>query len=158
MAKKTDDEGKKIIATNRKARHDFFIVEQIEAGLVLQGTEVKSLRAAAVSLEESYARITDHGEAVLLDLTIPPYAMGTYANHKPDRPRRLLLHRREIVKLQGKTETERLTIVPLELYFKRGYCKVLLGIAKGKKLHDKRQTLRERDDKREIQRALRGRD
>jgi SsrA-binding protein len=157
MAKKKEaEEGTKLIAKNRKAFHDFFIVEQVEAGLVLKGTEVKSLRAGHVTMDDAFARVKD-GEAVLLALTIPPYEMGTYANHVPDRPRRLLLHRREIAKLAEKTNVERLTIVPLELYFKRGYCKVLLGIAKGKKLHDKRQTIREREDKKAIQRAYRGR-
>ena len=157
MAKKQDDEGKKIIARNKKAFHDFFIVEQIEAGLVLTGSEVKSLRDGKVVIEEAYARI-DAGEVRLLGMSIPTYANAGYAQHVPDRPRRLLLHRREIKKLTETTETERLTIVPLELYWKRGYCKVLLGTAKGKKLHDKRETLKKDQDRRAIERAMRGRD
>ena len=156
MAKKSDPEGVKVITKNRKAFFDFVIVEQVEAGLVLTGTEVKSLREGRVILDEAFARVRD-GEAQILGLTIPIYKNGTYSNHVPDRPRRLLLHRREIVKLESKTQIERLTVVPLELYWKRGFAKVLLGIAKGKKQHDKRQVLREKDDKRSIQRALRGR-
>jgi SsrA-binding protein len=155
--KKQDDEGTKSIAKNRSAFHEFFIVEQVEAGLVLTGTEVKSLREGHCVIDDAFARVRD-GEAQLLGLSIPPYKNGTYANHLPDRPRRLLLHRREIAKLEEKTNVERLTIVPLELYWKRGFAKVLLGVAKGKKLHDKRQSLREKEDKRTIQRALRGRD
>lgn len=157
MAKKPVDEGKKIIASNRKAFHDFFILEKVEAGIVLTGSEVKSLREGKVVLDESYARIQD-GEAQLLGVSIPTYANAGYAQHVPDRPRRLLLHRREIKKLEEKTETERLTIVPLELYWKRGFCKVLLGTAKGKKLYDKREAMKERDDRRAIERAMRGRD
>jgi len=158
MAKKqVDDDGKKIIARNKKAFHDFFIVEQIEAGLVLTGSEVKSLRDGKVVIEESYARI-DNGEVRLIGMSIPTYANAGYAQHVPDRPRRCLLHRREIKKLTETTETERLTIVPLELYWKRGFCKVLLGTAKGKKLHDKRETLKKDQDRRAIERAMRGRD
>jgi SsrA-binding protein len=155
--KKSEDEGKKIITRNRKAFHDFFIVEQIEAGLVLTGSEVKSLRDGKVVLEESYARI-ENGTAVLLGVSIPTYANAGYAQHVPDRTRRLLLHRREIKKIEEKTETERLTIVPLELYWKRGFCKVLLGVAKGKKLYDKRDVLREKADRRSIERAMRGKE
>jgi SsrA-binding protein len=157
MAKKTDDEGKKTIAKNRKAFHDFFIVEQVEAGLVLTGSEVKSLRDGKAVLDDAFARVKD-GEAQLIGLSIPQYANAGYATHEPDRVRRLLLHRREIAKIVEKTQVERLTIVPLELYWKRGFAKVLLGIAKGKKLHDKRQVLREKEDKRAIQRAYRGRE
>jgi SsrA-binding protein len=157
MAKKTEDEGKKIITRNRKAWHDFEIIEQVEAGLVLTGSEVKSLRDGKVIMEEAYARI-DNGEVRLLGLQIPTYANAGYAQHVPDRPRRCLLHRREIKKLTETTETERLTIVPLELYWKRGFCKVLLGTAKGKKLHDKRETLKKDQDRRAIERAMRGRD
>jgi SsrA-binding protein len=158
VAKKNDGEvdGKKIIAKNRRAFHDYHVLEQVEAGLVLQGTEVKSLRAGHVVVDEAYARIMPSGEALILDLQIQPYDKGTYANHKIDRPRRLLLHRREIAKIKEKIETEGLTIIPLELYFKRGFAKVMLGVGKGKKLHDKRQSLREKDDRREMQRAMRG--
>ena len=157
MAKKPEDDGKKIITRNRKAFHDFTIIEQIEAGIVLTGSEVKSLRDGKVVLEESFARIED-GEARLYGVSIPIYANAGYAQHVPDRTRRLLLHRREIRKLEEKTETERLTIVPLELYWKRGFCKVLLGTAKGKKLYDKREALKEKQDRRSIERAMRGRE
>ena len=153
---KPQDEGKKTIASNRKAFHDFFISEKVEAGLVLTGSEVKSLREGKVTLDEAYARIQD-GQGELHGVSIPTYANAGYAQHVPDRVRRLLLHRREIKKLVEKTETERLTIVPLELYWKRGFCKVLLGVAKGKKLYDKRQVLREQEDRRSIERAMRGR-
>ena len=150
MSKQSEGE-KKIVARNRRAFFDFLIVEQIEAGLVLQGTEVKSLREGRVSLEEAHAKVRD-GEALLIGLNIPPYAHGTYSNHVPDRTRRLLRHRREIVKLESKTNVERLTIIPLELYFRRGFAKVLLGVARGKKLHDKRQSIRAREDKRAMDR------
>lgn len=156
--KKSEPEGQKSIAKNRKAFHDFFIVEQVEAGLVLTGTEVKSLREGRVVIDEAFARVTDGGEAQLLGLSIPQYKNGTYSNHLPDRTRRLLLHKREIRKLVEKTQIERLTVVPLELYWKRGFAKVLLGIAKGKKQHDKRDVLREKQDRRDMQRAMRGRD
>lgn len=149
-----DDDGFKRIAKNRKAFHEFEILEQVEAGIVLKGTEVKSLRDGNVSLEESYARARE-GEVFLLGVHIPPYLPGTWTNHEPDRPRKLLLHRREIKKIVERQTLERLTIVPLELYFKRGYAKVLLGIARGKKLHDKRHAIREREEKRAIHRASR---
>ena len=157
MAKKQDDDGKKIIAKNRRAFHEFFITEQVEAGLVLTGSEVKSLREGKAVLDEAYAKI-DGGEAQLVGLSIPEYANAGYTSHVPGRTRRLLLHRREIRKLSEKTNVERLTIVPLELYWKRGFAKVLLGVAKGKKLHDKRESLKEKADRRDMQRALRGRE
>jgi SsrA-binding protein len=156
--KQEDGDGKKLIAGNKKAFHDFYILEQIEAGMVLKGSEVKSLRNGKISLEEAYARVQPSGEVLLHGVTIPIYENATYANHIPDRPRRLLLHRREIEKLVEKSQMERLTIVPLEIYWRRGFAKVLLGTAKGKKNYDKRQVLRERDDKKAIQRAMRGRD
>jgi SsrA-binding protein len=118
---------------------------------------VKSLREGRVVMDEAFARVRDDGEAQLLGLSIPQYKNGTYSNHVPDRPRRLLLHKREIRKIVEKTQIERLTVVPLELYWKRGFAKVLLGIAKGKKLHDKRQVLKEKEDNRAIQRGYRGR-
>ena len=157
MARKEEPEGKKKIVGNRRAFHEFTIDEQIEAGIILQGTEVKSLRDGKCSLDEAFARF-DGARLILYGLTILPYANGGYSNHVPDRPRQLLLHRREIKKLKEKIDTERLTMVPIELYWRRGYCKVLLGVGKGKKLHDKRQSLREKDDRRTMQRALRGRD
>ena len=156
--KKQEDEGKKLITGNKKAFYDFYILEQIEAGIVLKGTEVKSLRNGKISLEEAYARVQGNGEVLLYGVTIPVYVNGTYQNHVPDRPRRLLLHKREITKLVEKSQMERLTIVPLEIYWRRGFAKVLLGTAKGKKNFDKRQVMRERDDKKTMQRALRGRD
>ena len=148
MAKKQDDDGKKTIANNKRAFHEFFIIEQVEAGLVLTGSEVKSLRDGKAILDEAFARVKD-GEAQLLGLQIPQYANAGYAGHEPARVRRLLLHRREIRKIEEKTNVERLTIVPLELYWKRGFAKVLLGIAKGKKMHDKRETEKKRDWQRE---------
>ena len=157
MAKKQEDEGKKIITKNRKAFFDYEIIEQIEAGIVLTGSEVKSLRDGKVVLDEAYARI-ENGEARILGVSIPTYANAGYAQHVPDRTRRLLLHRREIRRLEEVTEVERLTVVPLELYWKRGFCKVLLGTARGKKNYDKRESLKKDQDKRAIQRALRGRD
>ncbi len=154
MGKKAEarDEGIKTVAKNRKAFHDYEVLEQVEAGLVLAGTEVKSLRGGSISIEESFARPRD-GEVFLFGVHIPQYVPGTYLNHEPERARKLLLHRREIRKLEEKVNIERLTIVPLELYFKRGYAKVLLGVCRGRKARDKRAALREREAKRSIQRA-----
>jgi SsrA-binding protein len=153
-ASTTDD---KMIASNRKARHDYDILESHEVGLVLRGTEVKSLRASQVNFKDSYADIRN-GEAWLLGCHITPYSHGTDANHDPERPRKLLLHRREINRLLGKVAERGLTLVPLRLYFKHGRAKLELGLARGKKLHDKRQTIRERDARRELAREFRGRD
>jgi SsrA-binding protein len=150
-ASETDD---KVIANNRKARHDYDILESQEVGLVLRGTEVKSLRASQVTFKDSYADIRN-GEAWLLGCHITPYSHGTDANHDPERPRKLLLHRREINRLVGKVAERGLTLVPLRLYFKHGRAKLELGLARGKKLHDKRQTIRERDARRELAREVR---
>ncbi len=146
----------KVIATNRKAFHNFVILETFEAGLVLKGTEVKSLREAQVNFKDSYATI-DNDEAWLVGCHISPYHHGSDANHDPDRKRKLLLHRREIARLLGKVAERGLTLVPLRLYFKGGRAKVELGLARGKKLHDKRAAIRERDARREMAKEARDR-
>jgi SsrA-binding protein len=148
--------GEKLVASNRRAHHDFDILETHEAGLVLQGTEVKSLRDSRADLKESYARI-EGDEAWLLGLHISPYAQGNRANHDPLRPRKLLLHRGEINRLLGKIMEKGLTLVPLRLYFKQGRAKVELGLARGRKTLDKRHVIREREERREVARALRER-
>jgi SsrA-binding protein len=146
----------RLIATNRRARHEYEILETFEAGMVLRGTEVKSLRAGQVTFKDSYATI-QNAEAWLVGCHISPYSHGTDANHDPERRRKLLLHRKEIGRLLGKTAERGLTIVPLRLYFKEGRAKLEIGLARGKKLHDKRSTLRERETKREMDRAIRAR-
>ena len=148
--------GEKIVATNRKAFHNFSILETYEAGLVLRGTEVKSLREAQVNFKDCYASI-DNGEAWLIGCHISPYHHGSDANHDPERRRKLLLHQREIGRLLGKVAERGLTLVPLRLYFKGGRAKVELGLARGKKLHDKRATIRERDERREMAKEARER-
>jgi SsrA-binding protein len=147
----------KTIATNRKARHEYEILETYEAGLVLRGTEVKSLREGQVTFKDSYASISNQ-EAWLVGCHIPPYHHGTDANHDPDRSRKLLLHRREIERLLGKVAERGLTLVPLRLYFKEGRAKLEIGLGRGRKLHDKRDALRERDARREMARDARGRE
>jgi SsrA-binding protein len=144
----------KVVSTNRKAFHNFTILETYEAGLVLRGTEVKSLREALVNFKDCYAAI-DNGEAWLIGCHISPYHHGTDANHDPERKRKLLLHRREIARLLGKVAERGLTLVPLRLYFKEGRAKVELGLARGKKLHDKRAAIRERDERREMAKEAR---
>jgi len=146
--------GEKNIATNRKAFHNFSILETYEAGLVLRGTEVKSLRESQVNFKDCYASI-DNGEAWLIGCHIPPYHHGSDANHDPERRRKLLLHQREIGRLLGKVAERGLTLVPLRLYFKGGRAKVELGLARGKKLHDKRAAIRERDERREMAKEAR---
>jgi SsrA-binding protein len=146
----------KLVASNRKARHNFDILETHEAGLVLQGTEVKSLRDGRADLKESYARI-EGGEAWLVGCHISPYAQGNRANHDPLRPRKLLLHKKEITRLLGKIMEKGLTLVPLRLYFKDGRAKVELGLARGRKTLDKRHAIREREERREMDRAIRAR-
>ena len=148
--------GEKVIATNRKAFHNFSILETYEAGLVLRGTEVKSLREALVNFKDCYAAI-DNGEAWLIGCHITPYHHGSDANHDPERKRKLLLHRREIGRLLGKVAERGLTLVPLRLYFKEGRAKIELGLARGKKLYDKRAAIRERDERREIAKETRDR-
>ncbi len=137
------------IATNRRARHEYEILETIEAGVALRGTEVKSLRDGQVNFKDSYATVRNN-EAWLVACHISPYSHGTDANHDPERDRKLLLHRREISRLTGKVAERGLTMVPLRLYFKGGRVKVEIGLARGKKLHDKRSTLREREVRREM--------
>mgnify|MGYP002640824957 FL=1 len=147
----------KIIAQNKRGRFEVAIDETIEAGIVLLGTEVKSLRAGKISLAESFVRIKDR-EAFLLKANITEYSHGGYSNHEPIRPRKLLMHRREIEKLRVKTEQKGLTIVPLKIYFNdKGRVKLEIGIGKGKKLHDKRQSIKDRESKRQIDRAMKDR-
>lgn len=149
-------EGIKVIAQNRRARHDYHIEDTIEAGLVLTGTEIKSIRAGRVNLKDSFARI-QNGEVFLYNMHISPYEQGNRYNHDPLRTRKLLLHRREINKLIGLTKEKGYTLVPLKIYIKNGLAKLDLAIAKGKKLYDKREAMKKRDAEREAQRALRER-
>ena len=144
----------RVVATNRRARHEYEILETLEAGLVLRGTEVKSLRDGEVNFKDSYATMRN-GEAWLRGCHISPYSHGTDANHEPERDRKLLLHKREITRIMGKTAEKGLTVVPLKIYFKGGRIKIEIGLARGKKLHDKRATLRERETKREMEKAAR---
>ena len=150
MVKET---GRKIIATNKKARHDYFIEETYECGIVLVGTEVKSLRDGRASLTDGYG-IIHNGELWLTGVHIPEYTEGSWTNHIPRRERKLLVHKRELNKLIGTMKTGGLTLVPLSLYFKDGKVKVELAVAKGKKAHDKRESLREKQDAREVARAV----
>jgi SsrA-binding protein len=147
------ESGRKLIASNKKARHDYHIDDVFEAGVVLTGTEVKSLRAGRASLVDGYAQIKD-GEVWLQGVHIPEYTEGTWTNHEPRRNRKLLLHRKEIMRLIGKTRDTGVTLVPLSLYFKDGRAKVELALAHGKKSYDKRQALAERQAGREIARAM----
>lgn len=147
----------KIIAENRKARHDFTIYETFEAGIALTGTEVKSLRAGKANMKDSYAQVTRQAEVFVYNLHISPYDHGNIFNHDPLRSRRLLLHRAEINKLIGKVKEKGYALVPLKLYFKHGLVKMDLALAVGKKLYDKRQDMAKRDAKREMERALKDR-
>jgi SsrA-binding protein len=155
MAKgdKTEADGTVNICRNRRALHDYDILDRIECGVVLVGTEVKSLREGQASLEDSYARVDD-GEVWLIGAEIPEYAFGNRQNHKPKRPRKLLLHRKEIDRFAGKASDKGLTLVPLRMYFKEGKAKVELAVGKGKQTHDKRESLKKTDAKRQIDRAL----
>ncbi|AAZ56509.1 SsrA-binding protein SmpB [Thermobifida fusca] len=156
--KKKQDKGQgpKTIAQNRRARHDYHIEDTYEAGLVLTGTEVKSLRAGRASLVDGFAQIKN-GEVWLHNVHIPEYTMGTWTNHAPRRPRKLLLHREEIAKLDAKTREAGRTLVPLSLYFRNGRAKVEIALARGKREYDKRHDIAEREAKREMERALRRR-
>ena len=145
--------GRKVIASNRKARHDYAVLDTFEAGLVLTGTEVKSLREGRASLVDGFALI-DNGEVFLHGVHIPEYTQGTWTNHEPRRVRKMLMHRAEINRLIGKIREGGLTLVPLQLYFSDGKAKVEIALARGKKSYDKRQDLAERDANREITRAL----
>ena len=141
------------IAQNRKASHDYFIEETYEAGIVLKGTEIKSIRAGRVSLKDAHCRIIN-GEAQLINMHIAPYEQGNRFNHDPTRTRKLLLHRREIDKLIGLTMQKGYALVPLKLYIKNGFAKVLIGLGRGKKLYDKREDLKQKQMKRDIDRAM----
>jgi SsrA-binding protein len=147
------EQGHKLVASNRKARHDYHIDDVYEAGLVLTGTEVKSLRAGHAQLVDGYAHIRD-GEMWLAGVHIPEYTEGTWTNHEPRRERKLLLHKGEIVRLIGKTKEGGATLIPLSLYFKDGKAKVEIALARGKRTYDKRQALAERQSRRETERAL----
>ncbi|HVZ48099.1 MAG TPA: SsrA-binding protein SmpB [Gemmatimonadaceae bacterium] len=142
-----------VIARNKRARFDYEILEQWEAGIVLTGTEVKSLRAGRATINDAFGVVKD-GEVWLLNMHVPPYEQGNQFNHDPVRTRKLLLHRREVRRLIGAVERQGLTLVALELYFKGSHAKVRLGLGRGKKVHDKRETLRRREGEREIARAL----
>ena len=145
--------GKKVISSNKKAFHDFSISDRYTAGIVLTGTEIKSIRAGKVNLKDSFARL-ENAEVWLYKAHISPYEMGNRYNHDPERKRKLLLNKQEINKLIGKLKESGLTLIPLELFLQDGWAKVELGIAKAKKLHDKRETLAKKDVKREIERAI----
>ncbi|MDO0927472.1 SsrA-binding protein SmpB [Streptomyces sp. TG1A-8] len=147
------EKGRKLIAQNKKARHDYHILDTYEAGLVLMGTEVKSLRQGRASLADGFVQLDGH-EAWLHNVHVPEYSQGTWTNHSARRKRKLLLHREEIGKLEAKSQETGHTIVPLALYFKDGRAKVEIALAKGKKEYDKRQTLREKQDRREAERAM----
>ncbi|MDR3585337.1 MAG: SsrA-binding protein SmpB [Desulfosporosinus sp.] len=150
------NEGIKIVSENRKAFHDYFIQDRVEAGIILTGTEIKSIRNGKVNLKDSYARLND-GEVWVYQMHISPYEQGNRYNHDPLRPRKLLLHRAEINKLVGKIQLQGLTLIPIKIYLKQGMAKVELAVGQGKKNYDKRQVLAEREGKRDIERALRDR-
>jgi SsrA-binding protein len=147
------EQGRKVVASNRKAYHDYAILDTYEAGLVLTGTEVKSLRAGRSSLVDAFGH-ENYGEIFLHGMHIPEYTQGTWTNHEPRRTRKLLLHRDEIAKIRGKLRDDGVTLVPLQVYFHNGYAKVEIGVAKGKKSYDKRQDLATRDAQKEINRAM----
>jgi SsrA-binding protein len=155
--KQEKEDHHKVVATNRKAYHDYFIEEKLEAGVMLRGTEVKSLRDGRVNLQDSYASV-DNGEVFLHHCHISPYSHGNIMNHDPLRARKLLLHRKEINKLIGKTQQKGLTLIPLRVYFsKQGRAKVELALAKGKKQYDRRESIKAREAGREVERAIKGR-
>jgi SsrA-binding protein len=156
MAKEPAPTDRESVARNRRARHDYHILDTWEAGIVLTGTEVKSLRNGSANIGDAYGIVRD-GEVYLLNAHIAPYERGGYVNHEPNRSRKLLMHKREIRKLIGATERQGLTLIPLELYFKRGKAKVAIALAKGKQQHDKRADLKKKDDEREMARAFRRR-
>jgi SsrA-binding protein len=147
------DEGEKTVATNRKARRDYQIVERMETGIVLTGDEVKSLRGGRASLNEAFARVRD-GEVWLEGMHVPPYEQGDQRRHQPTRPRKLLLHRKQISRLVGKQQEQRLTLIPLRVYFVHGLAKVELGVGRGKRDYEIRQTLKKRQHDREIEQEL----
>ncbi|WP_203649669.1 SsrA-binding protein SmpB [Secundilactobacillus yichangensis] len=153
MAKKKTPTDKNVMAQNKKARHDYAILNTYEAGLVLTGTEIKSIRAKRVNLTDGFAQIRN-GEAWLMNIHISEYTQGNRFNHDPLRNRKLLLHKKEINKLQGETQDKGITIVPLRIYIKNGVAKVLLGVAKGKHEYDKRETIKRREQSRQIARVM----
>lgn len=153
MAKQVED---KVLAQNKKATHDYFIEETIEAGIVLTGTEIKSIRQGKANLRDSFAKI-QNGEAWLWNMHVSPYEQGNRYNVDPTRTRKLLLHKPQIMKLMGHMKEKGYALVPLKMYVRNGYCKVLIGLAKGKKNYDKRQDIAKRDAQRDIDRALRER-
>lgn len=156
MADTTEKTERETIARNKRAKHDYHILETWEAGIILTGSEVKSLRNGKANISDAYGIVKD-GEVHLLNLHISPYEQASYFNHEPNRTRKLLLHKREIKKMIGSVERQGLTLVPLELYFKKGKAKVALGLGRGKKLYDKRADEKKRDDERDMQRAVRTR-
>ncbi len=157
MSKPTEREAaRENIAENRKAMHDYHLLESFEAGIALQGTEVKSIREGRVNLRDSYARV-EGGEVFLYNVHISPYSARGYADHEPTRRRKLLLHKQEIRKLIGKTVEKGMTLVPVRMYFKNGRIKVAVSLAKGKQLHDKRETVRKREADRETRAAMKSR-
>lgn len=149
-------DGIKVVAQNKKARHDYFIEDTFEAGIVLTGTEVKSIRQGKVNLKDSFARVKD-GEVLLMNMHISPYEQGNRFNPDPLRTRKLLLKKKEIFRLMGLTKEKGYSLIPLQLYFRHGFAKIELALAKGKKLYDKRESMKERDSKREIERSLKER-
>ncbi len=153
----SQEENIKVLATNRKAYHEYHILDKFETGIVLKGTEVKSAREGKINLKDSYATLKD-GEMFILNLNISPSHHGTSFNHDPDRIRKLLLHRAEIDKLTGKINERGLTLIPLKIYLVRGYVKLELGLAKGKKLYDRREDIEKRDSDREMKRELKHKD
>ena len=153
MAKKKKNQDRSVLATNRRARHDYHILETYECGVVLVGTEIKSLREGKVSIADAFATV-DEGEVWLRNLHIPEYSMGSWTNHSPKRTRKLLLHRREIDSMMGKVRDGNRTLVPLQLYLKDGRVKLELGLAQGKQDYDKRQDIKRRTEEREITREL----
>ncbi|WP_425395977.1 SsrA-binding protein SmpB [Aeoliella sp.] len=156
-SKKDDAEkNEKLIANNRKARHEYEVLDTLECGIVLQGSEVKSLRQGRMSIDEAYGRV-DRGEVWLMGLDIQEYSFANVQNHDPRRRRKLLMHRREIKKFASQAYEKNLTLVPLKMYFTRGRAKVLMGICRGKKQYDKRETKKKRDVQRDIDRAMRAR-
>ncbi|MFP4311709.1 MAG: SsrA-binding protein SmpB [Nitriliruptoraceae bacterium] len=160
MAKRsstTSGDGTKLIVSNRKARHDYHLDDRFEAGIVLRGTEVKTLRGGKGSLVEAWVKLDDHGEAWLMQAHIPEYAFGNRNNHDPTRPRKLLLHRRELDRLRHEVGAKGVTLVPTRLYLREGKVKLEFAIGRGKNTADKRQSAKERDAKREIDRALKQR-
>ena len=149
-----EHDNQRLIAQNRRSRFEYEVLDTLECGIVLVGSEVKSLRVGKMTLDEAYGRVKD-GEVWLLGCDIPEYEKANRMNHQPKRPRKLLLHRREVRKFANRALEQGLTLVPLKMYFKEGRAKLLMGLCKGKKLHDKRDTIKKRDTKRDIERAMR---